>query len=179
MTTSRGLEKLLADELIELGLEASEVPGGATFRGSIADGMRAALWTRIGMHVLMQIGRAELTCGNDLYDAVRRLPLDDWFNADATIAVHSRINDSKFRDSRFVAQKAKDAIVPRHGRNVVRAINNAPRPARPPHGMRRSMASNVFAAGPGSCTRVGATINTSPTTSSTDPSTRHGDMNAL
>ena len=73
--------------------------------------MRAALWTRIGMHVLMQIGRAELTCGNDLYDAVRRLPLEDWFDADATIAVHSRISDAQFRDSRFVGQKAKDAIV--------------------------------------------------------------------
>jgi putative N6-adenine-specific DNA methylase len=101
----------LTQELVEFGLAATQVPGGATFRGSISDGMRAALWTRIGMHVLMQIGRADVTCGNDLYDAVRRLPLDDWFDADATIAIHSRINDSKFRDSRFVGQKSKDAIV--------------------------------------------------------------------
>ena len=111
VTTSRGLEGLLTEELVEMGFEATEVPGGATFRGSIADGMRAALWTRIGMHVLLQIGRADVTCGDDLYAAVRRLHLDDWFDADSTIAVHSRINESGFRDSRYVGQKAKDAIV--------------------------------------------------------------------
>lgn len=102
---------MLTEELIELGFDAAEVPGGATFRGSISDGMRAALWTRIGMHVLLQIGRAEVTCGDDLYAAVRRLYLGDWFDADSTIAVHSRINESRFRDSRYVGQKAKDAIV--------------------------------------------------------------------
>jgi putative N6-adenine-specific DNA methylase len=111
VTTSRGLEDLLTSELDEIGLKATAVPGGSTFRGSISDGMRAALWTRIGMHVLMQIGRADVTCGDDLYAAVRRLPLDDWFDADSTIAVYSRISDSQFNDSRFVGQKSKDAIV--------------------------------------------------------------------
>ncbi len=73
--------------------------------------MRVALWTRIGMHVLMQIGRADVNTGNSLYDAVRRLPLFDWFNADSTIAIHSRIHDTAFNDTRFVGHKTKDAIV--------------------------------------------------------------------
>ena len=112
---------MLRRELRDLGLSGlKEVPGGVVFKGPFADGMRACLWSRISMRVLMLLGRGETRGGHDLYDLVRSLPLSAYFDADATLRVFARENDSRFNDSRFIGLKTKDAIVDemrdRHGR---------------------------------------------------------------
>ncbi|MDX1626058.1 MAG: hypothetical protein R3323_06055, partial [Wenzhouxiangellaceae bacterium] len=55
-TAPRGLEELLADEL--RGLVSGEVRverGGASFGGTLRDGYRACLWSRIANRILMPL----------------------------------------------------------------------------------------------------------------------------
>ncbi len=112
VTASRGTEPMLRRELKAIGLSGlSEVPSGVTFKGTLSDGMRATLWTRIGMRVLLEIGHGKINGGDDLYDLVRSLALPMWFTADATIAVFAATIDCGFRDDRFASHKTKDAIV--------------------------------------------------------------------
>jgi 23S rRNA G2445 N2-methylase RlmL len=87
-TAVRGTERILMEELIELGFEApTMVPGGVVFTGTIADGMRSCLWLRTAQRVMALIGKEVIRAQSQLYDAVRSLPLLDWFTADATISV--------------------------------------------------------------------------------------------
>lgn len=103
---------MLRRELRDLGLSGlSEVPGGVLFRGTIADGMRATLWSRIAMRVLLEIGRDRVHGQAQLYAFVRNTPIDTWFGPDSTIAVYATTSDEQFRDSRFAGMKTKDAIV--------------------------------------------------------------------
>lgn len=103
---------MLRRELKELGLDGlKEVSGGVTFRGSIVDGLRATLWSRIAVRVLLEIGRDRVTSPEQLYAWVRNLPIDTWFTPDATLAIFARTTDDVFRDHRFAGQKTKDAIV--------------------------------------------------------------------
>jgi 23S rRNA G2445 N2-methylase RlmL len=52
-TAVRGTERILMEELIELGFEApTMVPGGVVFTGTIADGMRSCLWLRTAQRVM-------------------------------------------------------------------------------------------------------------------------------
>lgn len=125
---SRGTEPMLRRELEHLGFEGlTQVPGGVMFRGAIGDGMRATLWSRIAMRVLMEIGRGTVRTQTDLYDFVRSCPLDAYFNADATLAVFASASNTEFRDSRFVGLKTKDAIVDAMRDRYGRRPNVAPR----------------------------------------------------
>jgi putative N6-adenine-specific DNA methylase len=112
VTAVRGTERILYEELVELGLAPTLiVPGGVVFDGDITAGMRACLWLRTGQRVLTLIGRDDVRSAPQLYDAVRRLPLLDWFTPDHSIAVHFNGGQAIFRDNRYAALVTKDAIV--------------------------------------------------------------------
>ena len=75
-TCGRGIEPVLAGELVSLG--AAEVEpgrGGAYFSGNLAMLYRANLWLRTAIRVLRPILEAEVHSPDELYDAVRSL---DW-----------------------------------------------------------------------------------------------------
>ena len=111
-TAVRGTERILMEELIELGFEApTMVPGGVVFTGTIADGMRSCLWLRTAQRVMALIGKEVIRAQSQLYDAVRSLPLLDWFTADATISVQVQGGRELFADSRYAALVIKDAVV--------------------------------------------------------------------
>lgn len=113
VTASHGTEDLLADELRELGHPPVRmVRGGVVVEGSLRQGMRLCLWSRIGQRVLLFIGRRRVHDARDLYAATRSLPLADWYTPDRTIAVWASSSDNEqLRHSKFVALKVKDAIV--------------------------------------------------------------------
>ncbi|MFT4705021.1 MAG: 23S rRNA (guanine2445-N2)-methyltransferase / 23S rRNA (guanine2069-N7)-methyltransferase [Bradymonadia bacterium] len=130
-TASRGTEGLLADELRTLGAKGIDVVhGGVTFNGPIQTALRICLWSRIALRVLLQIGLREVRDEHALYKAARSLPLDDWFEADRTFAVFSRVRDNDaLKHSKYAALKVKDAIVD-HVRDRQRRRPNVD-PARP------------------------------------------------
>ncbi len=113
-TAARGLEPVVAAELLALGLpEINETTGGVAFRGTLAEGYKANLWLRSAMRVLLRLKEFTARTPEALYDAVRELPWEDFLAAGQTLAVHANVRDSAMTHSHYVALKTKDAVVDR------------------------------------------------------------------
>lgn len=113
-TAAKGTEGALRDELKALRLTQVRADrGGVHFRGSLADGMKACLWSRTAMRILLSLGTHEAKGADALYDAVHAIPWEDHLSARRTFAVHATVRSSELTHSHFVALRAKDAIVDR------------------------------------------------------------------
>jgi len=113
-TAAKGTEGALRDELKSLRLPGVRADrGGVHFRGTLADGMKACLWSRTAMRVLLSLGAQEAKGADALYDAVFSIPWEDHLSARRTFAVHATVRSSELTHSHFVALRAKDAIVDR------------------------------------------------------------------
>ena len=72
VTTSQGLEDVLAKELRQLGLQRVAPERGAVrFFGPLSAGYKAALLSRIGSRVLLCIMRFEGLDEDDLYSGIQ------------------------------------------------------------------------------------------------------------
>ncbi len=110
-TCARGLEKILADELVAIGADHVEPGrGGATFHGDLATLYRANLWLRTAVRVLWPVLEATVRSPEQLYEAVRTIDWSKWLTPDHTIAVDSNVRDSGITHSKYAALKVKDAI---------------------------------------------------------------------
>lgn len=110
-TCARGLERILADELLALG--ASDVEpgrGGASFAGDKALLYRANLWLRTAVRVLKPIVEADVTTPDELYDSVRDFDWSSIMTPDHTLAVDCNVRDSGITHSKYAALRVKDAI---------------------------------------------------------------------
>jgi len=111
-TTAKGVEEVLAAELVRLG--ASEVTaesGGVRFGGGMEAAYRANLWLRTASRVLMPLGEFACETPEELYDGVRALAWREYLTPEKTLAVDCNLRDSVLTHSGFVALKTKDAIV--------------------------------------------------------------------
>jgi 23S rRNA (guanine2445-N2)-methyltransferase / 23S rRNA (guanine2069-N7)-methyltransferase len=114
-TCARGVEPLLAEELVALGAkDVKAARAGVAFRGDIASAYAACLWSRTASRVLMTLGQVPADTVDALYEGIRAMPWEDHISPDGTLAVDfaSDTNPS-FRNTMFGAQKVKDAIVDR------------------------------------------------------------------
>jgi putative N6-adenine-specific DNA methylase len=110
-TCARGLERVLAEELLTLGAETVEAGrGGVRFQGDRALLYRANLWLRTAIRVLMPILDARVTSPEELYDAVRRIDWSGYLTPEHTLAVDCNVRDSRLTHSHYAALKTKDAI---------------------------------------------------------------------
>lgn len=109
---SKGLEYLLADELLQLGLpRATATTAGVNAEGSLTDAQRAVLWSRFASRILWPIGTFSCQNEAELYAAVRAL---DWYthlDAGLTLAVDAHVAGEGITHARFAAQRVKDAVV--------------------------------------------------------------------
>lgn len=113
-TAAKGTEGALRDELRALRLrEVRADRGGVHFRGELADGMKACLWSRVAMRVLLSLGTFEARGADGLYEAVASIPWEAHLSGRSTFAVHATVRSSELTHSHFVALRAKDAIVDR------------------------------------------------------------------
>lgn len=111
-TCGTGLEGLLADELRSLGLtRVRPLTGGVAFFGSLKDGYRACLWSRIASRVQLVLTRIGAKDANALYEGVRTIEWSDHLAPGATLAVTARGRNDQLVDTRFTALRVKDAIV--------------------------------------------------------------------
>lgn len=112
VTCARGLEELVAAELLAMGIRgAKQERGGVAFRGELADGYRACLWLRSASRVLLSLGDFPCASNEDLYGGVRAIDWVKYLTPKMTLAVDSVLRDSSLTHSGFVALKSKDAIV--------------------------------------------------------------------
>ena len=108
----KGLEYLLADELVALGCErATAAIAGVNVEGSLADAERAVLWSRLASRVLWPL--AEFDCPDEhaLYAGAAAIDWTLHIGPGHTIAVDAHVSGEAITHARYAAQRVKDAVV--------------------------------------------------------------------
>lgn len=121
VTAARGVSPVLEAELRELGCKTVRTePGGCRVRGPLELGYRIALWSRVASRVLLHLADYGARDPEALYQGARDVAWEDHLSPDGTLAVDFVGGGEAVDDSRFGAQRIKDAIVDRlrevHGR---------------------------------------------------------------
>lgn len=108
----KGLEYLLADELVALGCHrATAATAGVNVEGTLADAQRAVLWSRLASRVLWPI--AEFDCADEhaLYRGVAAVDWTEHLESVHTLAVDAHVSGEAITHARYAAQRVKDAVV--------------------------------------------------------------------
>lgn len=108
----RGLEKLLADELAAFGAaEARAVDGGVGFSGDWPLCCRANLESRLASRILWRVQEPQpYRNEQDIYDLVRALPWQRWFDVGRTLRVNVTAIKCPLKSLEFVTLRIKDAV---------------------------------------------------------------------
>ena len=118
---AKGLEYLLADELLALGCtRATAAMAGVNVEGTLADAQRAVLWSRLASRILWPL--AEYDCADEhaLYAGAAAVPWQQHLDASMTLAVDAHVSGDAITHARYAAQRVKDAVV-----DVLRAQTGA------------------------------------------------------
>ena len=109
--TFKGLEEVLAQELIELGANDVQLERRAvSFRGNKALLYRANLCLRTASRILVPVASFKAKDTDALYKQVKALQWSQFMTADTTFVVDSTVYGESFRNSRFVTYRAKDSV---------------------------------------------------------------------
>ena len=113
--TFKGLEEVLAQELIELGANDVLIERRAvSFRGDKALLYRANLCLRTASRVLVPIATGKLKTKvkpeDWLYELVNEIDWAQYMTVDTSFAIDATVYSETFRNSRFVTYRVKDAI---------------------------------------------------------------------
>ncbi|MCL4121522.1 UNVERIFIED_CONTAM: hypothetical protein GTU68_042544 [Idotea baltica] len=112
--TSKGLENLLADELIALGVtDPKLVYAGVTFEAPVEVVYRCCLWSRIASRFVQILSEFDVRDDMDLYLGASAINWPNYFTADKTLVVDFNGTNREIRNSQYGALKVKDAIVDR------------------------------------------------------------------
>ncbi len=113
--TFKGLEEVLAKELIELGADDVQIERRAvSFTGDRALLYRANLCLRTASRVLVPIKKQSCDGSKPddwLYEMVRAVNWAEYMTSDTTFSIDTTVYSDVFRNSRFVTYRVKDAIV--------------------------------------------------------------------
>ena len=113
-TCPKGLEQLLAQELLALGAESTkETVAAVHFVGTRELAYRACLWSRLANRVLMPLHNFSLDEEDQLYQECLDIPWEEHFSHEQTIAIDF-IGTSRLVDNTmYGSQRVKDAVVDR------------------------------------------------------------------
>ena len=113
VTCAKGTEGALRRELVALRIHGpSGATGGVSFSGTLMDGMKVCLHSRVAMRVLLAVASFEALDADELYAGTRQVDWTDFVGRDMTIAVTATTQDNpNLRHSGFSALKVKDAMV--------------------------------------------------------------------
>lgn len=123
-TCGTGLDGLLAAEFRQLGFSRVQSAGaGVRFTGSISDGYRACLWSRLANRVLLPIHRGPALGPDALYELTQQVEWSEHLDVDGSLAVDFFTANSEITHSQYGALKVKDAVVDQFRENVGRRPN--------------------------------------------------------
>lgn len=109
--TAPGMEDLLADEARALGFaDATPVPGGVEMRGGRDTVMRANLWLRGAVRVLMRVGDFRAFHLAQLDKRARKFPWGEMLRRDVPVRVESVCRKSKIYHAGAATQRIETAI---------------------------------------------------------------------
>ena len=110
--TFKGLEEILAQELIELGANDVQLERRAvSFRGDKALLYRANFCLRTAIRILVPIASFKAKDTDALYDQLKKINWSQYMTVDSSFAIDAIVYSESFRNSRFVTYRVKDAIV--------------------------------------------------------------------
>ncbi|KPA90791.1 bifunctional 23S rRNA (guanine(2069)-N(7))-methyltransferase RlmK/23S rRNA (guanine(2445)-N(2))-methyltransferase RlmL [Pseudomonas sp. RHF3.3-3] len=112
LTCPKGLEGLLLEEAVGLGLEeAREHTSAIRGQATMETAYRLCIWSRLANRVLLVLKRFPMKNAEDLYQGVLDVDWQDHMLADGSLAVEFSGHGSGIDNSHFGALKVKDAIV--------------------------------------------------------------------
>ena len=112
--TLEGLEDILATELTNIGAEDVVVLKRAVaYSGNALLMYKSNLLLRTCLKVLVFMKEFEVKDETDLYNEIKKIAWEEYFDLNDTFAIDSVVNSEKFRHSNFVALKVKDAVADR------------------------------------------------------------------
>ncbi|SHG94985.1 THUMP domain-containing class I SAM-dependent RNA methyltransferase [Flagellimonas flava] len=110
--TLYGFEPILAKELRNLGAgRVEEGVRNVTFEGDTGFMYKANLCLRTALKVMKPLSKFKVHNEKELYRNVLEMDWPELFDDDKTFAIDTTMNSDVFRNSMFVSQRAKDAIV--------------------------------------------------------------------
>ena len=107
-----GFESILAKELRKLGAQdVKEGVRNVTFKGDKGFMYKANLALRTAIRILVPIHSFNLNNEDDLYNNLKKINWEKYFDVDKTFAINSAVHSDNFTNSHYVSLKSKDAIV--------------------------------------------------------------------
>lgn len=109
--TFQGLEEILAKELTQLGANNIQIGRRmVSFTGDLKMMYKANFCLRTAVRILKPIKHFKAKTADEVYDAIKGMPLEDYMDNKTSFAVDSVVYSEEFRHSKFVAYRVKDAI---------------------------------------------------------------------
>jgi putative N6-adenine-specific DNA methylase len=113
-TCPRGLEALLADELLaQRALKIFVTDGGVSFEGNLDTMYRVNLHSRIATRIMSRVGQGSYATEEDIYKATFKLHWPSWFKVNQTIRVKVTGVKCPLKSLDFVTLRIKDAVCDR------------------------------------------------------------------
>ncbi len=116
-TAAPGTEGVLRAELQDLGFRSARLnSGGIPFFGTLEDGWKCCLHSRISQRVMLVLGRFPARSLDQLYEGATALAWENYLTPAQEIACAAYAHPSCGENPDFVAVRLKDAIVDRQRR---------------------------------------------------------------
>ncbi len=113
-TTSRGIEHILREELLELGAETAVTShSGVDFTCGLLRLYEICLRSRTANRVLLQIGAGGYAGEADLYRLSAEFPWEEHMEAGSTFSITASSRDKALSHTSFLGLKIKDGLVDR------------------------------------------------------------------
>ena len=110
--TFKGLEQVLAEELVQLGANNVQVERRAvSFTGDLRMLYTANMCLRTASRVLVPIASFKAKNADDIYAQVKALDWSQYMTLKTTFQIDATVFSDFFRHSQFVTYRVKDAIV--------------------------------------------------------------------
>ncbi len=109
--THKGLEQVLAGELIKLGANNIQVERRAVaFTGDLRLMYKANLWLRTATRVLKPIAVFRAKDADEVYDNVKSINWELYMSLNTSFAIDATVYSETLHNSRYVTYRVKDAI---------------------------------------------------------------------
>jgi putative N6-adenine-specific DNA methylase len=110
--TFKGLEQVLASELVQLGANNVQIERRAvSFTGDLRMLYTANMCLRTASRVLVPIASFKAHKADDIYEQVKALDWSQYMTVKTTFQIDATVYSDYFRHSQFVTYRVKDAIV--------------------------------------------------------------------
>lgn len=110
--TFKGLEQILAQELMALGANNIEVGRRAvSFTGDLSVLYKSNLWLRTASRVLVPIAEFKAQDADAVYERCKQIDWSQFMTDGTSFSIDATVYSETFRHSRYVTYRVKDAIV--------------------------------------------------------------------